>query len=125
MKLNIESWCTLIIRWFVDNSIEMTTEKCHAIVLSKDPSEDNFTVSIDNTQIIPEEEVSLLGVTLDNSLNFNSHTSKICKEGSTRINVLLRIAKYLNDSQKNMILNSFFYSHFNIAHLSGCSQVRS
>ena len=52
-------------------------------------------------------------MTLDNNLNFNSHISKICKEASKRINALLRIAKYLSDSQKNMILNSFFYSHFN------------
>ena len=76
-KQKIESQCTLIIRWFVDNSIKMNAEKCHAIVLSKDPIEDNFTVSIDNTSIVPEEEVSLLGVTLDNNLNFNSHISKI------------------------------------------------
>ena len=57
--------------------MKMNAEKCHAIVLSKDHIEDNFTVSIDNTSIIPEEEVSLLGVTLDNNLNFNSHISKI------------------------------------------------
>ena len=48
-KLKIESQCTLIIRWFVDNSMKMNAEKCHVIVLSKDSIEDNFTVSIDNT----------------------------------------------------------------------------
>ena len=112
-KQKIESQCTLIIRWFVNNFMKMNAGKCHAIVPSKDPIEDNFTVSIDNTSIISKEEVSLLGVTLNDNLNFNSHISKICKEASKRINTLLRIAKYLNDSQKNMILNSFFYSHFN------------
>ena len=91
----------------------MNAKKCHAIVLSKDPIKDNFTVSIDNTSIIPEEEVSLLGMMLDNNLNFTSHISKICEEASKRINALLRTAKDLKDSQKNMILNSFFYSHFN------------
>ena len=112
-KQKIESQCNLIIRWFVDNSMKMNAKKCHAIVLSKDPIKDNFTVSIDDTSIIPEEEVSLVGVTLDNNLNFNSHMSKICEEASKGINALLRIAKYFKDSQKNMILNSFFYSHFN------------
>ena len=57
-------------------------------MLSEDPIEDNLTVSIDNTQIIPDEEVSLLGVTLENNVNFNSHISKICKEASKRINTL-------------------------------------
>ena len=101
--------------------MNMNAEKCHSIVLSKDPTEDSFTVSVDNTQIIPKE-VSLFGVTLDNNgnnLNFNSHISKIRKETSKRINALLRIAKYPNESQKNLILNSFFYSHFN-----HCSLVR-
>ena len=81
-KQKIESQCTLIIRWFVDNSMKMNAEKCHTVVLSKDPIEDNFTVSIRTTctSIIPEEEVSLLGATLDNNLDFNSHISKICKE---------------------------------------------
>ena len=52
--------------------MKMNAKKCHAIVLSKGPIEDNFTVSIDNTSIIPKE-VSLLRVTLHNNLNFNSH----------------------------------------------------
>ena len=101
-KQKIESQCTRIIRWFVDNSMKMNAEKCHATVLSEDPIEDNLTVSIDNTQIIPDEEVSLLG-TLDNNVNFSSHISKTCKEASKRINALLSILKYLNDSQKNMM----------------------
>ena len=113
-KQKIDSQCTQIIRWFLNNSMKMNAEKCHAIVLSKDPIEDNFTVSINNTSIIPEEGVSLLGVTFDNNLNFNTHISQICKETlkketAKRINALLRIGKYFNDSQKNMILNSFFY----------------
>ena len=38
-KQKIESQCTLIIRWFVDNSMKMNAKKCHAIVLSKDPTD--------------------------------------------------------------------------------------
>ena len=49
-------------------------EKYHAIMLSKDPTDDNFTVSTDNTRVTPEE-VILLGVILDNNLNFNGHIS--------------------------------------------------
>ena len=48
-KQKMESQCTLIIRWFVDNSMKINAEKCHAIVLSKDPIEDNFTVSINHS----------------------------------------------------------------------------
>ena len=46
-----ESQCTLIIRWLMDNSVKLNhlAEKSHAILLSKDPIKDNFTVLIDNT----------------------------------------------------------------------------
>ena len=56
--------------------MKMNAEKCHAIMLSKDLIEDNFTASIYNTRIFSEEEVTLLGVTLDNNLNFNRRPQK-------------------------------------------------
>ena len=34
-KQKIECQCNLIIRWFVDNSMKINAETCHAIVLSK------------------------------------------------------------------------------------------
>ena len=58
-------------------------------------------------------EVTLLGVTLDNKLNFNSHTSNICKEASKKLSAILRAGNWLNHSQKTTLINSFFFSQFN------------
>ena len=35
------------------------------------------------------------------------------KEACRKPNALIRIAKYLNKDQKKMLINTFFYSHFN------------
>ena len=58
--------------------MKMNAEKCHTNVLSRDLFQDNFTASIDNTRIFPEE-VTLLGVTLDNNLNFSRRPKKESK----------------------------------------------
>ena len=57
--------------------------------------------------------MTLLGVALDNNLNFNARINTVCKEACRKLNALILIAKYLNKNQKKMLINAFFYSHFN------------
>jgi hypothetical protein len=38
-----------------------------------------------------EDEVKLLGVTIDYELKFNSHITNICRKASRQLNVLKRI----------------------------------
>ena len=40
-------------------------------------------------------------------------STRVCKEACRKLNALIRIAKYLNRNQKKMLINAFFYSHFN------------
>ena len=100
----------MIINWFEINGMKMNPEKCHVIVLGNTKIDDDFTVQIGNASITPESEVTLLGITLDNKLDFTSHTSKICK-ATNKINPLLRISKHLTMPQKKLLVNAFFYSH--------------
>ena len=94
--------------------MKMNPEKCHVIVFGNTIKYDNnFQIKIDHSFVIPENQVTLLGITLDSKLDFNSHISNMCKEASKKISALLRVAKYLNKSQKALLINSFFYSHFN------------
>ena len=53
----------------------MNPEKCHVIILGDTIPED-FVIQIDNVSTAPESEVTLLGITLDSKLDFNSHLSR-------------------------------------------------
>ena len=44
----------------------------------------NFTIRVGDTLIVPEHEVTLLEVTLDSRLNFNTRINNILKEVSTK-----------------------------------------
>ena len=104
-KFLIESQCSLIMDWFKDNFMKMNPEKCQVIILGQKAIPENFSVEIDNILRKPVPEATFLGVTLDNKLNFNSHTSNICKEASKKLSALLRVGNWLNHSQKTTLIN--------------------
>ena len=112
-KSSIENECHLVTSWFKINSLKMNPDKCHVMVLGAKTLPEDFTILVNDTALIVEDQVTLLGVTLDNKLNFNAHINTVCKEACRKLNALIRIAKYLNRNQKKMLINAFFYSHFN------------
>ena len=66
------------------------------MVLGAKTLPEDFSIFVDDTALI----VTLLGVTLDNKLNFNAHINTVCKEACRKLNDLIRIVKYLNKNQK-------------------------
>ena len=113
----------MIMNWLEINVMKMNPEKCHVIVLGNTKIYDDFTVQVGNASIVPESEVTLLGITLDNKLDFTSHISKICKGATNKINALLRIAKHLTMQQKKLLVNTFFTHILITAFLCGCFQL--
>ena len=93
--------------------MKMNPKKCKVIILEENIIPESFSVEIDNILRKPVSEVTLLGVTLGNKLNFNSHTSNICKEASKKLSALLRVGNWFNHSQKTTLINFFFFSQSN------------
>ena len=64
--------------------------------------------SIGNDSVTIEQSVRLLGIDLDNQLNFNLHIKKICKSDSNQLNALVKLKEFLrNDSDDNGYDSSF------------------
>ena len=57
--------------------------------------------------------MKLLGLTIDNKLNFEIHINNICRVASAKIKDLGKIRNRLNLSQAKIIYNSFILSQFN------------
>ena len=92
----------ICIDWFKNNMMLgiLGFENCKSLLL-------------DGTEIKCEDSVKLLGVTFDYMLNFDKHSSNICKKAARQINVLLRLSKYLSTETKILIYKSFINSNFN------------
>ena len=60
-----------------------------------------------------EPNVKLLGVTIDNKLNFDLHISYLCKTASAQLNALLRLKYFLSYKAKSALIQNFVYANFN------------
>ena len=74
---------------------------------------EDLTISINDVDIKPNNSVKLLGITLDNKLNFEKHISSIYKSASCQLNAPFRLKKFLGFKERKILTESFVYSSFN------------
>ena len=75
--------------WLNQNEIIANPNKFHALFVKKDQTDTSgLNLEFLGQSIQSAENVKLLGVTLDYKLNFDPHTSNICKKAASQLNVL-------------------------------------
>ena len=65
------------------------------------------------------DHLELLGVTIDNSLNFSEHIGKITKKVGKQLDVLSRLKNMLSIPSKMCLYNSYRYVMSNFTYCSG------
>ena len=78
-------------------------------------SKDEASIKVDDTDIKRSSSKKLLGVLIDNKLNFNEYVSKLCKKASNKLHALARISKYMTKDKFRTIMNAFFLLSSHIA----------
>ena len=94
--------------WFKNNYMKSNDDKNHLIVTNCE----NISAKIGNNVINSSTSVKLLGVTIDNRLNFTEHVSKICKKVSTKLHALARVSNYMTTDKLRVIMKAFIESQF-------------
>ena len=90
-------------KWFHENQMVPNPDKCHYIVIGhNDPS---HKIILNNNEIPSFNEEKLLGILLDNKLNFDYHVTSLCKKAGQKL-ALARINHYLIPDQNILQLNS-------------------
>jgi hypothetical protein len=84
-----------LINWFSLNLMKANPDKFQAIAIGKKAKNQNLSFNLNGNKIVCEDNVKLLGVTIDSDLNFDNHISKMCKKASRQLNILKRIGKYM------------------------------
>ena len=103
-----------IIDWFKNNKIIVNPDKFHAILLEKRKSDHtNQRIVVNNQNIIVVPSVELLGIQIDDKLNFNLHMSNICRSAANQLNALIRLKRFLGFKEKRILTNSCFMVNFN------------
>ena len=68
----------MLILWFYENYKVLNAEKCYFMCLENNA--ENETFLIHNILMENSQEQKILGVIIDNKLNFKSHISELCKK---------------------------------------------
>ena len=108
-----------ISRWYNDNFLKGNYDKYKITLIgSKKKKDENIeiNVNIDGINIKSNSELKLLGVTLDDHLNYCEHISDICKKASKKVNVLVRFRNMVPEKAKltlykPVILANLTYCH--------------
>ena len=67
--------------------------------------------SFDGKTIKSSDTVELLGITLDKNINFKQHIQNICQKASNKTKALLRIRKFLNLEQAQVLAEAYISSN--------------
>jgi len=68
------------IEWFKNNMMIVNPDKFQVIILNRNSSEQGtYTLKFDNNEILTSPEVTLLGIEIDNKLNFKKHIYHLVK----------------------------------------------
>ena len=106
---SLEKDTKILIKWFRDNYFQFNADKCHLLIShhSKD-----ILINVEDEIIECSSSVKLLGVTIDNKLNFDEHVSKLCKKASQKIHALARISNFMSQDKLRIIMSAFIESQF-------------
>ena len=86
IKDNLRNSFDTVHQWFYENYLVLNPGKCHFMCLENNTENETFLFF--NILMENSKEQIILGVTIDNKLNFKSHISELCKKPSQKISAL-------------------------------------
>ena len=110
IKDNLRNSFDTVHQWFYENYMVLNAGKCHFMCLGNNTESETFLFH--NILMENSKEQKILGVIIDNKLNFKSHISELCKKVSQKIAALSRLSSYLQNSEKKLIFSSIIKSQF-------------
>ena len=97
-----------VVAWFQGNHMKVNPDKCQCIVFGKQDNLGSFKIGDHN--ILPDDNVEILGLHVDNKLNFN--TKLHVKRLGRKVQVLSRLCHVLDKPTKMLLYNSFVECYF-------------
>ena len=61
-------------------------------------------VAVDNQNIKVVSSVELLGIQVDDKLNFKLHINNICRSAANQLNALIRLKRFLGFKEKRILI---------------------
>ena len=117
MKNVLENDVISATAWFDNNYMCANPDKFQSITLSWD-GQQSLSISVQDSTILSDTTMKVLGVTLDNRLKFDRHIPSLCTKASIQINASKRISNYRDENCRILIFKSFMSLNFSYCPVS-------
>ena len=94
--------------------MKSNTDKCHLITVNSQ----NNDIKIGKDIITNEASLKLLGITINNKLNFNEHVENIRKKANDKLHAFARITDFLSSDKLRILMRTFIESQINYCPLT-------
>ena len=96
--------------WFSENFVKVNADICHLIASLRFRLTFRYPILVTS-----ESRVKLLGIYIDNRLNFDYYVSQLCTKASKKLHALAKIFKYVETSKLKVLTKKLTStSHLNI-----------
>ena len=106
--------------WYKNNFLLANPEKFKSLTVNPrniDAQNDDKTLNIDNYDIRKTEQIKLLGVYIDENLNFAGHISELCTRASQKVGILEHLRNLIPCNAKLMLNKTSILPHLTYFHL--------
>ena len=104
--------------WYASNLLQGNQSKYQTMTLKHNKTESNTPLYFQGNTIESSDCLKLLGITIDEQLNFNTHINEICKKASQRVGVMLRLKKLVPTNAKLTLYKSAILPYLTYCHLT-------
>ena len=104
--------------WYRDNFLLANTEKFQCLTINPrniDSDKQIEALQIEDQIITNTSQIRLVGVEIDDKLNFTSYISNICIKASQKVGVLMRLRNLIPCKAKLMIYKSSILPHLTLS----------
>lgn len=119
VKAKLDELIKVAQRWYTRNSLKNNISKTEVMIIgqnSKDTKKPTYIEVIDDgkaTKLSPSSYIKVLGIYIDDQLNWNQQTQKIRKKANNSIRNLHRINNLIPVKHRKLLYNSLVASHYN------------
>ena len=98
--------------WFNSNKLSLNIKKTNYMLFAKSTVKPNhdFELLIDNTPIVRVHETKLLGLVIDDNLNWKSHIDYVSSKIARNIGIIYRLRSFVNKSTSKTLYYSLIFS---------------
>ena len=104
-------------RTSISNSDPLSPYKYQCMLLGHKNKERTVNISIERENVEQSQSIKILGVHLDEQLNFSYHISEICKRTSRQVGILNRLRNLIPSNAKLHLYKSAILPHLTYCHL--------